>query len=734
MENNAPPELLQYLKNECGLTHPQVAVESDISLEGEYSSRWLISDGDSLLVVQSENGRCVVADRIGVASVEKITVSRFWGCGSLGVTSEDCYRELVRFSLSKLPQFREAKARLDSLIGTGEKVELDAETSPEVSEEEEKTPIPVSKFKLGPRIKTLVRLASYLKPYWKFGVLLTLLVLVGSLLQLVPPYFIKVLVDDVFGADSPRAGLLVTIVAVLIASQAVVTLVGIGRSRISGWLGGRISADLRSELFTWIQFLSISYFDRKTTGSVTASITQDTRTLHLFAVDLAESLTVNVILCIGIGAMLFYLNPILAVLVVLPLPVALFLSKVFFGKMTTRLRAVLQAWMYLYRTIDRSISGIRLVKAYGQEEREVDRFRAKNTGLFDREWDTHRAMSLYLPTLTFITASGSFVVWLIGGLMVIGGRVTLGSLLAFIAYTAMLYAPLQAFARMGEMISRALASAERVFETLDTVPEISEAKDAVPMKNVRGEVVFSNVTFGYDKNRHVLRDICLEAQQGEMIGLVGHSGAGKSTTVNLLCRFYDVDEGSVRIDGVDVKQLRIKDLRKSLGIVPQDALLFEGSVAENIAFSDPNTSPEKILTAATLSNAHDFVMQLEDAYDSGVGQGGQRLSRGQRQMISIARVVLADPSILVLDEPTSSVDLETEEKIQEALFKVAEKRTTFAIAHRLSTLKNCNRLVVLKDGEIAESGTHDELLEIEGGIYKNMVEIYSKISRLRAVE
>jgi ATP-binding cassette subfamily B protein len=426
--------------------------------------------------------------------------------------------------------------------------------------------------------------------------------------------------------------------------------------------------------------------------------------------------------------MLFYLNPLLAILVFVPLPIVILLIRTFLKRLMTRFRGLWQAWMYLYRIVDTTISGIRLVKAFGQETREIDRFEHMNLGLFEREWEANRAVSLYFPILTLVMTSGTFVIWLVGGLDVMSGKITMGSLLAFIAYAAMLYGPLQALGGIGERISRAMTSTQRVFEVLDTIPEIQDAEDAAAITTVMGEISYDHVTFGYDKHRPVLHDICLHVRPGEMIGLVGHSGAGKSTMMNLLCRFYDVDKGAVRIDGIDVKKIKNEDLHRAIGIVPQDTFLFEGSVAENISYAKPDAPAEAIIHAAVASNAHDFVIKLEDAYDSQVGERGHKFSRGQRQMISIARAILSDPSILVLDEPTSSVDLETEEKIQQALSRLTEGKTTFSIAHRLSTLRDCDRLFVLKEGRAVESGTHEELVSRKDSVYRGLADVYSKVS------
>jgi ATP-binding cassette subfamily B protein len=297
----------------------------------------------------------------------------------------------------------------------------------------------------------------------------------------------------------------------------------------------------------------------------------------------------------------------------------------------------------------------------------------------------------------------------------------------------MFYGPVQSMSMLLNWASRSLTAAERVFEVLDSRPEVLEDPDAPPMPHIEGHVQFQDVTFGYDKHRPVLKHVTFDAKPDEMIGLVGHSGAGKTTSVNLLCRFYDPSEGEILIDGVPLRRLRLEDLRHQIGVVPQDTFLFSGTIAENIAYAKPGATPEEIVRAAKIANAHDFILRKPDGYETYLGEGGSGLSAGEKQRLSIARAVLHNPRILVLDEATSQVDVETEHQIQEAIQRLVRGRTTFAIAHRLSTLKNADRLIVLKDGEIVEMGTHDELLALEGEFFR-LVKAYQEISKVREVQ
>jgi ATP-binding cassette subfamily B protein len=326
----------------------------------------------------------------------------------------------------------------------------------------------------------------------------------------------------------------------------------------------------------------------------------------------------------------------------------------------------------------------------------------------------------------------TLMVWFLGGHQVLGEGLTLGTLTAFIWYLGMFYGPIQVLTHISDWLSHTFTAAERIFEVLDLKPDVGDAPDAAPMPHLEGRLEFHDVTFGYEKHNPVLKNVSLIVEPGEMIGFVGHSGAGKTTMINLICRFYDVDEGALLIDGVDLRKIRYDDLRRQMGVVLQETFLFDGTVAENIAYAKPDATLEEIMNAARAANAHDFIVNFPDGYNTPVGERGQRLSGGERQRIAIARAILHNPRILILDEATSSVDTETERQIQEALARLIKGRTTFAIAHRLSTLRNAHRLLVLEQGKQAELGTHEELMEKKGTYYK-LVEMQTELGRIQAV-
>ncbi len=392
----------------------------------------------------------------------------------------------------------------------------------------------------------------------------------------------------------------------------------------------------------------------------------------------------------------------------------------------------MQAWSDLMARVNEVLSGIRVVKAFAQETREIEVFGKRNQALTDHAVATEVNWSVFFSTTTLLTGLGVLIVWYYGGREVLSNGLTLGTLLAFYSYMWLLYGPLQWFGEVNSWMTRAFAGAERIFEVIDTPPEAYEDPDAVAMPRIEGRVRFRKVTFGYDKSKPVLHEIDLDVAPGEMIGLVGKSGVGKTTTVNLICRFYDVDRGEIEVDGLDIQKIRLLDLRNQIGIVLQDPILFSGTISENIGYGKPGAGFDEIIRAATAANAHDFIVAKPDGYDTQVGERGNKLSVGEKQRVSLARAILHNPRILILDEATSSVDVQTEARIQQAIARLVEGRTTFAIAHRLSTLRNASRLVVLEAGRIAETGTHEELMERQG-VFAKLVQLQQEVSEIIGV-
>jgi ATP-binding cassette subfamily B protein len=393
-------------------------------------------------------------------------------------------------------------------------------------------------------------------------------------------------------------------------------------------------------------------------------------------------------------------------------------------------RGLWRRWAGISSLLADTIPGVRVVKAFSQERREVGKFETRSGDLLEGELRAARLQSLFSPIMAFITRLGTMIIWLVGGAMVLNEELKLGTFTAFTAYMWQFYGPVESLCRLNHRFQRAATSAERVFETLDAQPDVRDVPDAGALPRIEGHVEFRNVSFAYDEAKPVLKHIDIDVAPGEMIGLAGHSGAGKSTLINLICRFYDVEEGQILIDGRDIREVQLKSLRDQVGVVLQDPFLFNGSIADNIAYGKPDASLDEIVAAARAAHAHEFVMNLPDGYDTLTGERGVRISGGERQRVSIARAILRDPRILILDEATSSVDTETEVKIQEALERLIKGRTTFAIAHRLSTLRHATRLLILDKGAVAEIGTHDELIAADG-IYARLCRMQTEMSKLK---
>jgi ATP-binding cassette subfamily B protein len=441
----------------------------------------------------------------------------------------------------------------------------------------------------------------------------------------------------------------------------------------------------------------------------------------------------QIVQLVAVGAMLVWINPKLAMFTLIPVPLVILGSWIFWRHVYPRHYRLWDAASKQMTTLSGMLSGIRVVKAFAQESRELDRFHAASDHLRQwRQWVEH-TNTTYAASMQIVFSLGGLIVWYVGGRDVIGGSMTLGQLIAFLAYLAMFYAPLGALSNFTTWLTSFLSGSKRVLELLDTPALVTEPANPERWNEVRGEIRFANVTFGYDRNQPVLHDVSFEVKPGEMIGIVGRSGSGKSTLVNLLARFHDVQEGSITVDGHDIRQLSSHDLRERLGIVFQDSFLFRGTIWKNLSFGRPQATIEEGLTAAKAAGAHDFLCRQPLAYETLLGEHGAGLSGGEKQRLSIARTLLYDPRILVLDEATSNIDAEAEKAIQEALAVLVRGRTTIAIAHRLSTLRNADRILAFDRGRLVEQGTHAELLAADG-VYARLVKIQTQVTKQPTID
>jgi len=513
-------------------------------------------------------------------------------------------------------------------------------------------------------------------------------------------------------------GLVWWLLSGLAAAAVAAMLLSWARTYVIAWVSERISADMRVETYSHLQRLSLEYFGGKRTGDLMTRIGSDTDNLCTFlslhALDFANDLLM-ITLTAGI---LVYIDPTLALVTLLPFPLIAWLAQSVREKLRHGFDAGRRAWSRMTSVLADTIPGIRVVKAFAQEHREIERFRRANDHVLTVNNRVNQTWSYFGPVVTLLTEAGLLVIWACGVWMVSREKITVGVLTAFLAYISRFYSRLDSMSRIVSITQRAAAGARRVFEILDRVPSVPEPTNPVHPGRLSGELELRNVGFRYG-GRTVLDNLNLTIRPGEMVGLVGASGAGKSTLVNLVCRFYDVGDGAILADGTDLRSFPVREYRRNIGIVLQEPFLFYGTVAENIAYGKPEATRAEIVAAARAARAHDFILRLPEAYDSIVGERGQSLSGGERQRISIARALLIDPRILILDEATSSVDTETERDIQEALENLIRGRTTIAVAHRLSTLRRADRLVVMEQGRIVEVGPQTELLRA-GGAYARL--------------
>ena len=734
-----PPEVdtkLQNIKPPEEQTHIQVA--TDLIGDGSFGEQWLVVTDEHLFVIPTEGADGVVEVPLKVITETKI--EELIGAGRLEVEHGRGEPTYLYYSNSLSPKFAEVAEAIKQLT-KGEPPTLPTEMERSRCDTcgqllPEKDGICLACVKTW---DTMKRILSYLAPYRSQVVILMIFVAASPLINLYSPLIVRDMIDQVL---TPMADSALTLtegfemlrlpIAKLFGILFVTFLFEIMGGLLRSDVSSRTCKDIRTQLFQHVQYMPLRFYSKRQLGSLISRFTNDADRLEMFLVFGLPFMLRNVLMLIGTFFVCLYLSWKLTICALIPVPLILFGGVLIWRRMRRIWPRWHAKWSQLSSHLNESISGIRVVKAFAQEDREAMRFNARNEELWSVSVTGERSWHIFYAVMNFVLSFGMFFIWYFGGLDIIHEVLTFGTLLAFTRYFYQLYQPLQFFSQINNFMSRAFAGAERIFEILDTRSELAEDPEATPMTQMEGRVTFRDATFGYDPGKPVLNDINMDVKPGEMIGLVGKSGVGKSTMINLICRFYDVNRGHLDIDGVDIRKIRLEDLRRHIGMVHQDVFLFDGTIAENIGYGKPGATLDEIVNAAIAAEAHEFIAAKPDGYDTKVGERGGQLSGGEKQRIAIARAILHDPKILILDEATSSLDSATEKKIQAAIARLVKGRTTFAIAHRLSTLRNADRLVVLDDGKVAEVGTHEELMHRKG-IFYNLVHTQQQTSAIIAV-
>jgi ATP-binding cassette subfamily B protein len=705
----------------------QVEFRTSIDLDGNPSCERLVANEVEVSVWTESlrRRRTIRFDRVDQFRIETAVGSCF-----LQVLIKGKWRDLLRWPGKADESFLDLLSKLSARI-PGSRLTKENLDQPPADDQPTKENVSrdASKSNRQFSLRPVARLLKIFRPFRRSMALLLALSLGAVVIDLVPPMLQRLLVDRVLQIkmpENPQSQLLLYLSAIiggLLIVRLAAATVAIWKGVVSNRVGTTLTANIRNELVGKLNALPMAFHDRNQVGVLMSQVAYDTESLHMLVYHMTSGLLLQLFQLFGIGVMLFYLNAKLAVIALLPVPLIVLGSWYFSNRLSPRHRHYWEAVGKQASALMGMLTGIRVVKAFAQEDREMERFRASSNRLRDARLDVERSTTVFTALMGLLFGIGTLAVWYIGGHDVMAGVMTLGSLMAFLAYLAVFYTPLTTIAESTAWFTGFLNLSSRMNDLLETPSENETGANAGDPTRCRGGIRFENVTFGYDKSRPVLKHIDFSVEPGEFIGVVGRSGSGKSTLISLIARLYEADSGRVLHDGVDVRTLNPRDLRRKIGMVPQEPFLFRGSIAENIAYGNPGASPKQILEAAKRADAHAFIMRLPFSYETQLGEGGTGLSGGERQRLSIARALLCDPAILILDEATASVDAKSEWAISQSLSRDAIKRTVFIIAHRFSMLKSADRLLVFDQGQLVEQGTFEELVNRNG--------VFASLARLQ---
>ena len=688
--------------------------QSDLNADLNFHQGMIVLTSQRLMYVESGKGDAIQMKAWKIGEIDDLVLEEFGATASIhlmqGERAISTWRTTggrVREADSLLTKFKAQRNVVLAILPEDPPTRLD-ESDVDGAESEVVAP---------PR-KAMVRLWKFVRPWRKQMALAMVLTLASTAASMIWPGLTIPLVDKVLiplhdGGKGVAPNLVYYYIAALAGAAILAWALTWAKTYILARVSERVASQLRRQTFNHIQELSLTYFNKKRTGDLISRISSDTDEICYFMSVNLIGFVDDILMILFTAVILFTMNPVMALCALAPLPIVAWLVQRVRELLRGGFAAGSRAWSQMTSVLADTIPGVRVVKAFAQERREIERFRAADQQVLDANDRVNKTWSFFEPMIVLLSDTGLLVVWGVGAWSVAHDHLSVGMLTGFIAYIGRFYGRLDSMSRMLAAVQRAAASAHRVFDVLDVKPDMPVTVNTKPVGHLQGEIEFRNVKFRYGA-RQIIRGVNLKIAAGEMIGLVGPSGSGKTTLVNLVCRFFEVSEGAILVDGADLRELNVEDYRKNLGLVLQEPYLFYGTIMENIAYGKQNATRAEIIGAARAARAHEFIMRLQDGYDSMVGERGQQLSGGERQRISIARALLINPAILILDEATSSVDTETEREIQAALENLITGRTTIAIAHRLGTLRRANRLVVMEDGRISEIGSHEQLMKTSG--------------------
>ncbi len=735
--NRPVPEKFKSLYTEKTKGESLFLIVGDLNLKGKYGESMLAFTKDKLFAFDE----CFSEQFITVdyKDIEEAEVKRMYGNAFFKVKlkGENKKKNILRFSYAAA-EVGDAAANFVNVINENGFSEAEVEVVKSVYSKQRsfcpkcgrKLPKPDAEcINCSSKSHIISKFAKYVAPEKTSLVVCMLLSVVATVLSLVPPYITKIMVDDVIpNKDAQKLIVVLVWLMGVYVFQYIVNGIRSYKLRITG---NKITLNLKKDIFEKAQYLPMSFFDKISTGSVINRVNSDAGTIQQFIMKISQEAVVQAFTLVGLVIIMFAMSWKLALFSLIPVPIVVVVGKMFSKVLGPKYMRLWRRHSAISTMLADSIPGVRVIKAFTNERKTIDKFNKFCDEWFKEDRKVAIPAAIFPSIITFLVTCGSLVIWFLGGNLVIGDDkdVSLGLLVSFVTYASMFYNPVNFFANIGDTYQNTLASAEKILDILDAEPEHDFGHDKT-LERMQGKIEFRNVNFAFDRSKKVLSNINLTIEPGDIVGIVGTTGSGKSTLINLLMRYYDEYDGEILVDGVNVRDIDMKYYRNSIGFVQQEPLMFRDTIFNNIAYGSNVSHVEQVLHAAEVANAHGFISKLPDAYDTMLGERGVGLSGGEKQRVSIARAVLKNPSILIFDEATAAVDSETESLIQSAIERLISGRTTLMIAHRLSTLRKANKIVVVDKGEIIECGTPEELMALKGKYYK-LIEIQSMGEQLQ---